>query len=257
MKNPNLQQLPTRTEWGKAIRKGFVAEEGNVLVAIDYSQIEMRVAAHLAQCRSMIELFKEGRDIHNETAAAVFGPNFTSAHRYASKTLGFGVLYGLTAHGLNTQMQTEGQSDWTEDRCREFIREYFALRPEVEVWQEATRNFAKENGYVKDIFGRMRWTPEVQSPINRIKSAGERQAVNMPVQSTAQGIIKLAMAKLWKTIPESSWLLQIHDELLWTLEESEVDDFIQSTVDVMESVILLSVPIKAESKVGLNWGEMS
>ena len=257
MKNPNLQQLPTRTEWGKAIRKGFVAEEGNVLVAIDYSQIEMRVAAHLAQCRSMIELFKEGRDIHNETAAAVFGPNFTSAHRYASKTLGFGVLYGLTAHGLNTQMQTEGQSDWTEDRCREFIREYFALRPEVGVWQEATRNFAKENGYVKDIFGRMRWTPEVQSPINRIKSAGERQAVNMPVQSTAQGIIKLAMAKLWKTIPESSWLLQIHDELLWTLEESEVDDFIQSTVDVMESVILLSVPIKAESKVGLNWGEMS
>ena len=205
----------------------------------------------------MIGLFKEGRDIHNETAAAVFGSNFTSAHRYASKTLGFGVLYGLTAHGLNTQMQTEGQSDWTEDRCREFIKEYFALRPEVEVWQEATRNFAKEHGYVKDIFGRRRWTPEVQSPINRIKSAGERQAVNMPVQSTAQGIIKLAMAKLWRTIPESSWLLQIHDELLWEIPIDRVADFIHWAIPIMQDVVQLSVPVIAEAKTGPNWGEMT
>ena len=265
MKNPNLQQIPARTEQGRAIRKAFIAPNGASLVAIDYSQIEMRVAAHLAQCRSMIQLFQEGRDIHTETASQIFGVplgSVTSQMRYPTKTMGFGVIYGLTPHGLHNQMVGEGLVDWTESRCEEFIGEYYGLRPELRTWQEQVKEVARRDGYVRDMFGRIRWTPEMLCPIERYRGAGERQAINMPVQSSAQGIIKLAMARMhrdWtqgKTKLSWAWLLAIHDEIMVEVMDEEVDEFITWASRVMESVVQLSVPVLVEAKAGKNWGEL-
>jgi uracil-DNA glycosylase family 4 len=269
MAQPNLQQIPVRTELGKAVRRAFQAEEENVLVAIDYSQIEMRVAAHLAQCQSMISLFHAGRDIHTETAAEVFGvrvEDVTSAQRYPTKTMGFGVLYGLTPNGLYRQMKQEPElKDWTERDCERFIKDYFALRPELWDWQEGIKSFARRNGYVRDMHGRIRWTPEMGVPIARIRAAGERQAVNFPVQGGAQGILKLAMGAIWRDYPRAwegfesrvRWLLQIHDEILNEVDERSQWDWVAWASWHMERVVHLSVPVVVEAKVGTNWGEMS
>jgi len=264
MADPNLQQIPVRTELGRAIRKAFQADEGNVLLAIDYSQIEMRVAAHLAQCESMISLFHAGRDIHTETAAEVFGvrvEDVTSAQRYPTKTMGFGVLYGLTANGLYRQMKQEPElKAWTERDCERFIKDYFALRPELWTWQEGIKSFARRNGYVRDMHGRIRWTPEMGCPISRVRAAGERQAVNFPVQGGAQGILKLAMGELWRQWEQwrqlARWLLQIHDELDWSVQELVVNQFISCASPIMENIVHLSVPVAVEAKVGHTWGEM-
>ncbi len=261
MADPNLQQIPQRTEIGRAVRRGFVAEEGRLLVALDFSQIEMRVIAHLAQCQSMIELFREGRDVHTETAAQVFGVSLAEAsdaqYRYPCKTLGFGVLYGLTYHGLANQMAEMGLDNWTEDKCEGFIQDYYELRPEIYRWQEATKAFARENGYVRDLFGRIRYTPEILCPIRRYRSAGERQAINMPVQAGAADILKLAMIKLWRAGIDGEWLLQVHDELVFSVEKEKVEGFIDQVTRVMETAVYLSVPVLVEAKTGENWGEMS
>jgi DNA polymerase-1 len=262
MKEPNLQQIPSRSELGKAIRKAFVSEEGNFLVAIDYSQIEMRVAAHLTGCRSMIDLFLEGRDIHTETASQIFGvpvDQVTSWQRYPTKTMGFGVIYGLTPHGLFNQMSQEGLEDWDERACEKFIKEYYQLRPELGAWQDQTRAFAEKHGYVTDMFGRLRYIPEMLCPVKRYRGAGERQAINMPIQSTAQGILKAAMIRMGQE--ETSfpwfWLLQIHDELMFEVEAPHAPQFIWWATKIMESAVKLSVPIKVEAKMGTNWGEMA
>jgi DNA polymerase-1 len=262
MKEPNLQQIPSRSELGKAIRKAFVAEEGNFLVAIDYSQIEMRVAAHLTGCKSMIDLFLEGRDIHTETASQIFGvpvDEVTSWQRYPTKTMGFGVIYGLTPHGLFNQMSQEGLEDWDEKACERFIKEYYALRPELGVWQDQTRAFAGKHGYVSDMFGRLRYIPEMLCPVKRYRSAGERQAINMPIQSTAQGVLKMAMVKMHQADYHHpyAWLLQIHDELMFEVEANYAVQFVWWAKQIMELAVKLSVPINVEAKMGTNWGEMS
>ena len=262
MKEPNLQQIPSRSELGKAIRKAFVAEEGNFLVAIDYSQIEMRVAAHMTGCKSMIDLFLEGRDIHTETASQIFGvpvDEVTSWQRYPTKTMGFGVIYGLTPHGLFNQMSQEGLEDWDEKACERFIKEYYQLRPELETWQNQTRAFAGKHGYVSDMFGRLRYIPEMLCPVKRYRSAGERQAINMPIQSTAQGILKTAMVKMHQANYHHpyAWLLQIHDELMFEVEAVHAVQFVEWAEQIMESAVKLSVPINVEAKMGTNWGEMS
>ena len=262
MKQPNLQQIPARTEIGRAIRKAFIATPWASLVAIDYSQIEMRVAAHLAGCRSMIDLFLEGRDIHTETASQIFDvplDQVTSQMRYPTKTMGFGVVYGLTPHGLHNQMVQEGLDDWTESKCEEFIQEYYRLRPELRVWQEGVKAQARRDGYVKDMFGRIRYTPELLCPIERYQGAGERQAINMPVQSSAQGIIKLAMGEMHRRREETvrfTWLLQIHDEIMVEVLDQLKNGFIAWAVRIMESAVKLSVPVVVEAKAGQNWAEM-
>ena len=260
MKNPNLQQIPSRSEQGRAIRKAFISSPNTSLVAIDYSQIEMRVAAHLAQCQSMIDMFKQGRDIHTETASQIFGipiEEVTSQQRYPTKTMGFGVIYGLTAHGLQNQMQLEGLTDWSESRCAEFIKWYYSLRPELRAWQEYTKAKAHSDGFVRDMFGRLRYIPELLCPIERYRGAGERQAVNMPVQSSAQGILKLAMGLIHRN-PEVPfmWLLQVHDELMFEVVDWDIARFVSWAKFAMENVVHLSVPVIAEAKVGKNWGEM-
>ena len=260
MKQPNLQQIPGRSEQGRAIRKAFTSGASTSLVAVDYSQIEMRVAAHLAQCQSMIGMFREGRDIHSETASQIFGiplEEVTSAQRYPTKAMGFGVIYGLTAHGLHNQMKGEGLDDWTETRCDEFIKWYYDLRPELREWQEGVKRQARRDGYVSDMFGRIRYTPELLCPIERYQGAGERQAINMPVQSSAQGILKLAMGKMHRNpgVP-FAWLLQIHDEVMVEVADRDIAKWVDWARSVMESAVYISVPILAEAKVGKNWGDM-
>jgi len=210
----------------------------------------------------MIDLFLEGRDIHTETASQIFGvpvDEVTSWQRYPTKTMGFGVIYGLTPHGLFNQMSQEGLEDWDERACEKFIKEYYALRPELGAWQDQTRAFAGKHGYVTDMFGRLRYIPEMLCPVKRYRGAGERQAINMPIQSTAQGILKAAMIRMSQE--ETSfpwfWLLQIHDELMFEVESPHAPQFVQWATDIMESAVKLSVPIKVEAKMGTNWGEMA
>jgi len=262
MADPNCQQIPTRTEMGRKIREQFVAGEGQSLVAIDYSQIELRVAAHLSQCKSMMEAFNEGKDIHSETASRLFGVQEpTEKQRYAAKTLNFGVIYGISDVGFQAQMEVEGLG-WTVAECGAFIKESNSLRPELWVWQEETKAFARRNGYVMDAIGRRRLVPEILSPVKWIRASGEREAINQPVQATAQAILKMAMAKIWKGMPwwfsgrDAVWLLQIHDELLWEVGRPFVSRFIEEMIPIMENVVDLSVPVIAEAKTGLNWGEM-
>lgn len=268
MAEPNLQQIPVRTDVGRAVREQFMAEEGWTLVACDFSQIEMRVAAHLSGCQSMIQLFREGRDVHTETAATIFGVGLEEAsdsrYRYPCKTLGFGVLYGLSPHGLHQQMVEEGiAGDWSEDRCAEFIQEYYRARPELKTWQDKTIEFGRRNGYVQDILGRRRYIPELALPpsrgLRRVVEEGKRKAVNMPVQSTAQGIVKLAMNRMWRDLGTGHmlrWLLQAHDELIWEVWKDMVEGFVRYAVPVMERVMELDVPVVAEAKAGERWGSM-
>jgi len=258
----NSMQIPARSEDGRLIRKGYICEPGNVLLSADYSQIEMRIVAHLSKCESMIRLFREGRHIHKETMSEIFGiplddVDSNSVEYKATKNIGFGVIYLESEYGLETQMAREGADGWDLDRCRDFIKNYYQLRPELKTYQEGVKSFARLNGYVQDLVGRVRFTPEVQSPIRRIRAAGERQACNMPVQSSAQAVIKLAMGKLHRSSPAFLWwLLQVHDELVWECPKMVVDGMAKWVVGVMENVVRISVPITVEVKAGPNWLEM-
>jgi len=262
MEDPNCQQIPSRDEEGKKIREAFIAEEGNVLVSIDYSQIEMRVQAHLAQCTSMIQIFNEGRHIHRETCAEIYGIPLLDVDQEspmykATKNIGFGVMFLETEGGLFTQMKREKAEGWDLARCRQFIKDWYRLRPEVWSWQQDTIAFARRNGYVKSMMGRIREIPECLVPVEWIQSAGDRMAVNMPIQGSAQDILKQAMVAMNRALHEDvKWLLQVHDELIWEMPERLVPWFIPSAKSVMENITRLSVPLEVEAKVGLNWGQM-
>ncbi len=266
--------IPVRTETGRQIRGAFEAEEGWTLLAADYSQVEMRVAHHIFQCKEGIKLFAEGRDIHSETAAQINGLTVEQVEadeyglRRPAKTLGFGVLYGLTKYGLHNQMVFEGHDPeaWSPDNCDRFIQDYFTLYPELRAGHDGIKAQGRRYGYVVDMWGRRRFTPELKSPIRRIRLAGERQAINMPVQGGAQGIIKLAMIKLWERWNEERmgdplmdtlrWLIQYHDELIFEVKIGTELQWAAILVEVMESVVELSVPIIAEAKFGPDWGHM-
>ena len=272
--DPNTQQIPTRTELGRRVRGAFIAEEGWTLLAADYSQIEMRVKAHLSQCQRMMQLFHQDRDVHSETSALLNGLPLEQASesRYRSpvKNLGFGVIYLISEQGLYDGMVKEdivGVEDWDVDRCREFIREYFRLYPEIEEHTKATIAHAAQNGWVQDIFGRRRYIPQFSVPVKWVREEGAREAANMPVQSSAQGIIKLAMGKIHREVTADlewwRWLLQMHDELIWELRrriisghELETWHLAQTFKKIMESTVSLSVPVKVNVKEGTSWGQM-
>jgi len=278
-----IHGIPVRTELGRQIRTAFLAEPGWTLLAADYSQIEMRVGHDRAGCVEGIKLFREGRDIHAETSAWINGIPLDTVMldeykwRRPMKGVGFGVWYGLTKYGLHNQMLSEGYDplEWSEDRCGDFIKDYLKLYPEITTYHDSIKAAGRRYGYVVDMWGRRRFTPELKSPIRRIKLVGERQAINMPVQSGAQGIIKLAMVKLWERWnsvrlrpsvvgdcydpPKDSlrWLIQYHDELIFEAKIGTELAWAAILVEVMESVVELSVPIIAEAKSGPDWGHMT
>lgn len=252
---PNLQNIPIRTESGKRIREAFVAESGNVILSADYSQIELRIVAHIAKAKNMIAIFKEGRDIHTETAAKVYGVSekkVTPAQRRIAKIINFGIIYGVSAHGLKQQ------TGMTREEGQTLINKYFELNPEIKAYSDQMIEEAKELGYVETIFGRRRYLPEIKSANFAVRGAAERMAINMPIQGTAADLIKLAMIDIAKELPSISpktrMLLQVHDELVFEVPEDEVNKVADFVREKMDGVVSLSVPVETAVSWGANWG---
>lgn len=256
--DPNLQNIPIRTELGREIRKAFIAEKGYRLVSVDYSQIELRVVASLAKEEKMIDAFKHGADIHQATAADIFGvpvAEVTKDQRSAAKEVNFGVLYGMGAYGLASRKKI------SREKAQDFIDRYFASRPKVAKYLEETKAHARKRGYVETLFGRRRNLPEINSSNGQIRSQAERIAVNLPVQGTAADILKLAMIACDRELPrvssKSRMILTVHDELVFEVPEADVTKVAAFVKQSMESVYELAAPLVADVKVGENWGEMN
>ncbi|GDX62703.1 DNA polymerase I [Candidatus Saccharibacteria bacterium] len=252
--NPNLQNIPTRTEAGREIRKAFVAPKGRVFISADYSQIELRLAAALAKDEPMIKAFKSGADIHTATAAEMFGvkqSEVTKDQRYGAKTINFGVLYGMNPHGLSVA------TGFDYDKAREFIDRYFSLRKGVADYIASVKKFAHDNNYTETIFGRRRPCPDVRSSNFIIRAAAERAAVNMPLQGTAADMMKIAMINIHKKLPkDADLILQIHDELIVECNQEDAKKVEKIVKDEMEKVHKFDVPIEVEVHHGTSWGSL-
>lgn len=255
--DPNLQNIPIRTELGNEIRKAFVAERGYRLVSVDYSQIELRVIASIANDPAMIKTFRDNIDIHTRTASAIHDApidRVTKELRRTAKAVNFGVLYGLGSVGLAEQQHI------SRDKAKEFITKYFEAYPSVRAWIDNTKIQAKSQGFVETLFGRRRYLPEINSPNRMLASQAERVAVNMPIQGTAADLMKLAMLKvaeaLPKRFPKARMLLQVHDELVLEAPLAEAEAVGEFVVNLMVNIAKLRVPIEAEAEIGLNWGEL-
>lgn len=252
--NPNLQNIPTRTKEGRKIKSAFIAEKGNVLLSADYSQIELRVIAHIAKDKEMIDVFESGRDIHTETASGLYDvpeKKVTKEMRRAAKIVNFGIIYGVSAHGLHQQVKV------TREEGQRLINKYFELHPNIKKYSEKVINQAKELGYVETIFGRRRLLPEIHSKNFAVRGAAERMAINMPVQGTAADLMKLAMIDITKGLSgiskTSKMLLQVHDELILEVPEKEIDKVSKFIKKKMNNVVSLSVPIETSVHWGKTW----
>ncbi len=268
--NPNLQNIPNKGIVGGDIRKAFVAPKGKILLAADYSQIELRIMAHLAADPNLKRAFEEGLDSHSATASKIFKiplEQITKQQRNIGKTMNFATLYGQGPHALSRQLGIDYET------ARIYIAEYFEQFPKVRKWMEKTLAVAYENGYVETIWGRKRYIPELKVNNRMIKSAGERAAINHPVQGTAADMIKKAMVEIEKELAGNSGqgiakkdynlkpktcnlILQVHDELLFECDPKSVKGIAKMVKAKMENALKLSVPIVVDLKIGPNWGEM-
>lgn len=256
--DPNLQNIPIRTALGREIRTAFVAAPGLTLISADYSQIELRVVASLAQDEKMLAIFKAGEDIHAATAAAIHGvalKDVTKEMRYAAKEINFGVLYGMGTYGLSWR------AGISFAEAKEFIEKYFKEFSGVKKYIDQTLEFTKKEGYCETLFGRRRYIPELTSSNFQVRSAAERMAVNHPIQGTAADIMKLAMITVHERLanrasPTAKLLLQVHDELVLECHPDEAGGLGEMIKEAMENVVELRVPVKAAVKQGISWGAM-
>lgn len=253
---PNLQNIPIRTELGQLLRTAFVAEEGNTLVSADYSQIDLRAVAHVSQDPKMIEAFRRGDDIHRLTAAEINKvplSQVTEKMRFSAKALNFGVIYGMSVFGFSQSAGIE------RDEAKKFIDAYMEKFSGVAKYIRETKEFAKKFGYVETLMGRRRNIPEINSPNFQVQNAAERMAINMPIQGLSADIVKLAMVKIDEALGENSkakMLLQIHDEIIWEVKKEAAEEFAQEAKKIMENVYRLSVPLIVDIKIGDSWGEI-
>ncbi len=254
--DPNLQNIPIRTEEGRRIRQAFVAPAGSRIVSADYSQIELRIMAHLSGDTGLLDAFAQGSDIHRATAAEVFGvapAEVTSEQRRYAKVINFGLIYGMSAFGLARQLGLERQA------AAAYIDRYFARYPGVANYMESTRQLARDKGYVETVFGRRLWLPEIKSAAPARRQAAERAAINAPMQGTAADIIKLAMIAVQRWLDEARMrtllILQVHDELVLEVPEDELAAVRRELPQLMAGVAQLSVPLVAEVGIGANWDE--
>ncbi len=256
---PNLQNIPIRTELGREIRRAFIAAPGCSLISADYSQIELRVVASLAEDEKMMEIFEKGEDIHRATAAAIHDvplDKVTKEMRYAAKEVNFGVLYGMGVYGLSWR------ADISHQQAREFIEKYFREFSGVKKYIDQTLAFTKKEGYCETLFGRRRYLPELNSSNYQARSAAERMAINHPVQGTAADLMKMAMidvcAYLKKNFNDNEVkvILQVHDELVFEAKEKLVKEVGKKVKEIMENVVKLRVPIKVEVASGKRWGDL-
>lgn len=250
--DPNLQNIPIRTPIGRQIRKAFIAPEGRVLLAADYSQIELRLMAHFSQDDALVHAFQQGQDVHRRTASEVLGiaiEDVTNDQRRQAKAVNFGLLYGMSEFGLTRQL------GFTREESRSYIARYFQRYPGVLDYMERTRQIAREQGFVETILGRRLYTPDILATNKMIKQAAERAAINAPLQGSAADIIKLAMIAVDKILPkdQAKLLLQVHDELVFEADVAIADELSKQIADVMQSVLEISVPFVVEVGQGLNW----
>lgn len=253
--DPNLQNIPIKTMQGKRIREAFIPEKGYVLLSADYSQIELRLLAHFSQDKSLVEAFVMGSDIHNRTASEIFGVAggmVTPEMRRFAKNINFGIIYGISAFGLAKQLGT------SVSVAKSYIEEYFRRYDSVKEYIEKSISEARDKGYAETILGRRRPIPELQSGDRNRRGFGERMAMNTPIQGSAADIIKIAMVSIHKRLIngyESRMILQVHDELLFEVKETELDDLSQVVRQDMEGAWELSVPLKVDIGTGINWAQ--
>jgi DNA polymerase I len=254
--DPNLQNIPVRGDWGKRIRRAFITDAGNLLVSADYSQVELRILAHLSGDENLIDAFRKEKDVHTRTAAELFGvtpEQVTSEMRRTAKTVNFGVIYGISAFGLSESLSVDRKE------AEKYIRQYFDRHPGVSEYIKSTLKKAKEKGYVTTLFGRKRPVPELHSRNRTIQQQGERLAVNSPIQGAAADIIKIAMVRIWQSLRErklrTKMVLQVHDELLFEAPEPELETVLEIVKEGMENAAELSIPLKVDIGYGKNWTE--
>jgi DNA polymerase-1 len=254
--SPNLQNIPIRTEVGQQIRRGFVARPGWRFLAADYSQVELRVLAHISQDESLLQAFRENQDIHRTTAAAVYGipvEAVTYNQRRFAKAVNFGLIYGMGAYRLARD------SELTLAEAENYITAYFERFPGINTYLEETKAQAREKGYVETLLGRRRYFPIFQaarSSNRQIEFRAEREAVNHPIQGTAADIIKIAMIRLYDALAadyRARMILQVHDELVLEAPEEELDAVRPLVIEIMSGAFPLDVPLKVETSVGENW----
>lgn len=252
--DPNLQNIPVREEIGRQIRKAFIAPEGRVLLAADYSQIELRLMAHLSQDEALVDAFKHGQDVHRRTAAEVLGialEDVTNDQRRQAKAVNFGLLYGMSEFGLIRQL------GFTREESQNYIKQYFHRYPGIYEYMQRTRQVALEQGFVETILGRRLYTPDIDARNMMVRKGAERAAINAPLQGSAADIIKLAMVEVDKMLPkaQAKMLLQVHDELVFEVDADIADELAPKLAEVMQSVVKLSVPLIVEVGKGNNWDE--
>jgi DNA polymerase-1 len=254
--DPNLQNIPIRTEEGSRIRRAFVAEPGHVLVSCDYSQIELRLMAHVADIGPLKEAFATGQDIHARTASEVFGlpmEGMDRSTRNRAKAINFGIIYGISGFGLARQLGIE------PGEAALYIKAYFERYPGIRDYMERTKEEARTHGYVLTPFGRRCWVPGIKEKAMQKRAYAERQAINAPLQGGAADVIKRAMVRLPKALRDAGLtarlLLQVHDELLFEAPEAEAERTASVAKQVMEAAATLSVPLVVETGAGHSWAE--
>lgn len=253
--NPNLQNIPIRTELGNRIREAFIPEEGYVLVSFDYSQIELRILASMTKDERLINAFINNEDIHTQTAIEIFGGSpelITSEMRRAAKVVNFGITYGMSAYGLSKELKI------VPKQAKDIINRYFERYPKVKDYIDKTIEETKLKGYVSTLWGRKRYLPELNSQNKILREFAERQAINMPIQGTAADLIKIAMIEIHKRLnrKKAKMLLQVHDELVFEVKESSKDEVIELVKNCMEGIGEFLVPIKVDVHSGRNWGKI-
>jgi DNA polymerase I len=256
--NPNLQNIPIRTAEGRRVRKGFIAGPDNVLLSVDYSQIELRIVAHMAEDEGMLAAFRQGQDIHATTAGAIYSVPLeavTKEMRRHAKAINFGLIYGMSAFGLTRS------TELTLAESQDFVEAYFEKFPGVKHYLDGIRKIAAEQGYVETLLGRRRYFPMLKNPTNiNLKNREEREAINAPIQGTAADVMKIAMLKIPAALQKAGlngkMLLQVHDEIVLECPKSELETTARVVRETMEAAYPLSIPLLTEARWGINWGEM-
>ena len=257
--DPNVQNIPVRTELGRRVRKAFVAENApeRILLGADYSQIELRIVAHLSQDHGLLDAFHNGEDIHTATASSVYDvamSDVTADMRRIAKIMNFGVLYGLSAFGISQQ------TDLAPDEGARFIETYFGKYPGIRSYIDSVKAQVREAGYLETLLGRRRYIPEIHSSNHNVRAAGERMAINMPIQGTAADIIKISMVRIQERLDalklRSLMIIQVHDELIFEVPKDELEQVKSVVMELMPSAMTLAVPLEVELKTGYTWGDM-
>jgi DNA polymerase-1 len=256
--DPNLQNIPIRTELGRQVRHAFIARPGYQLLAVDYSQVELRIVAHMAQDQAMLAAFRANQDIHATTAAAIYNLGLDQVNkdqRRHAKAINFGLIYGMSAFGLTRT------TDLTLAEAEDFVTAYFQRFPGVKRYLDGIRKSAAETGYVETLLGRRRYFPGLINPSNQqTRNREEREAINAPIQGTAADIMKVAMLRVPGAMSDAGLsgkiILQVHDELVLECPQDELVETALVVRNVMESAYPLDVPLKTDARHGINWGDL-